>query len=138
MKHILSVTLFFLCQAAYACLSSPEFDAGQNKILSKTSVKVSSLFYAPGELWADEDGFIFIPSEKCYSFELFNKLITCHNELIEKKEFKYSEIQKIVRRNPLLIFPNRFVIIMNDGSRYRFYSFKRKKVIEALKAHRDD
>ncbi len=52
--------------------------------------------------------------------------------IIKEITINCTEIQAIKPVNSLLIFPNRFKIIMTDGICYEFYGYRRKKRLANL------
>ncbi len=54
-----------------------------------------------------------------------------HNDLV----LLYKDIYTIKRLNALIIFPNKLLIRMKNGSFYYFGTYRRKKIIEIVRAH---
>ncbi len=50
--------------------------------------------------------------------------------------FDFKDVKGIYRRNTFLIFPNNFLIKTNDGKKYKFYSYKRMKVLKVFKDYK--
>jgi hypothetical protein len=74
--------------------------------------------FIKGQMFVSESEIHFVPT----------KLKT----IIKEITINCTEIQAIKPVNPLLIFPNRFKIIMTDGICYEFYGYRRKKRLANL------
>jgi len=53
----------------------------------------------------------------------------------EELILKYENIRSIKRLNTLLIFPNKLVIKMKNGTFHYFGTYKRKKIIEIVRSN---
>ena len=94
MKNLIVLALLLSSSLAHADPSDKKPE--QTKTLSRTSVRIAFLHDVFGELWANENGFAFIPSQSCYGIKAMDKLFACHNDmLVGQKDFNYSEIRKI-------------------------------------------
>ena len=87
-----------------------------------------------GTLTMKNDSIVFIPKEYD-EHNIFQRFFTFdqYNHLFAPIRIPLSKVAKIVRRNPLLVFPNKFVIKMQDGKKYRFFTYRRGRVIKYFK-----
>ena len=133
MKNLcLSIVLTFIFSLNCYALSST--DSTSSKKVLHPSLELGFFAGVSGTLTMENDSIFFLPKEYD-EHNIFQRFCTFdqYNHLITPIHIPLSKVAKIVRRNPLLVFPNKFVIKMQDGKKYRFFTYRRGRVIKYFK-----
>ncbi|WP_143092841.1 hypothetical protein [Arsenicibacter rosenii] len=125
---LLSICLVFTARAKDKVRQGP-----QEYVSIKTSLLPGYLYFVKGKVAVVKDSVHFFPSEQCYEWAILNKLYPCHNEIVKPLEFSIPEIDVVRRRNTLLLFPNKFLIKLKNGKKYKFFSYRRGVILRAIK-----
>lgn len=131
---VLAFTLLIISHEP-AQAADDEKNPKQGNITIKTNLLPGFLYFVKGQLNLSPDSLTFTPASECFEWKLLGKIYPCHNELIKTLRIPVSNISVIKRRNTLLIFPNKFLIKLKDGRRYKFFSYKRRSIIRSLKTN---
>lgn len=138
MSRSLHLVIFILAVASrlYA-----QHDTGINKSLkSAVVIKITPLPFlfesaVAGTLQLTNESLSFIPKECTERDKKFSAIFPCNNHLINTIQLNFSELSTIRRRNYLLIFPNRIIVRKPNGETYLFFTYKRKRIIDAFKKY---
>ncbi len=122
MKNLFLVLL--LTKVAY-CQSSGSIDEMPSGLITP------ALFFPnSGLLTVKADSLLYMPNKDCYRGNvMLNKIFACNNYLIKPIKISWADVKAIKRRNLYLIFPNRLLVVMADGTKYKFFQYHRNKVI---------
>ena len=134
MKKICSsIVLAFIFSLNGYALSSTDSTSLKKRVLHP-SLELGIFMGISGTLTMEKDSILFSPKEydKNNTFQRFFTFDQ-YNHLFAPIRIPLSKVAKIVRRNPLLVFPNKFVIKMQDGKKYRFFTYRRGRVIKYFK-----
>lgn len=104
---------------------------GQSKENLQVRLYVSYLTSIRGTVEIFEDKISFKPAETKNAIE--KSLYSLPSDSFKELNFDFKYVKGIYKRNTFLIFPNNFLLKTKDGKKYKFYSYKRKKVLSIFR-----
>ncbi len=117
------------------CYATAKADATSKEVLHPTLL-FNFFVGINGTLTMQNDSIFFSPKEYDKN-NIFQRFFyhDQYNHLITSLRIPLSKVAKIARRNPFLIYPTKFIIEMQDGKKYRFFSYRRGRVIKNFKEY---
>ncbi len=100
----------------------------------KVRLYVSNFTSIKGTIELSDNKLSFRPVEATNLVEKY--LYSVPFDSFKELNFDFKDVKGIYRRNTFLIFPNNFLIKTNDGKKYKFYSYKRMKVLRIFKNYK--
>ncbi|WP_198045018.1 hypothetical protein [Spirosoma montaniterrae] len=122
-----------LTVSTFAKAEKKEGTPAAQTVTLKTHLLPGFLYFVKGDITLTSDSLRFMSATECFDWKLLGKIYPCHNDLFRAVQVPLSSIAKVSRRNTLLIFPNKFVVRLKDGRKYKFFSYKRGRILRALK-----
>ena len=134
MKTLMLILIIFLSFNDFSY--AEETPKSRLKEHLKVRLYVSYLTSIGGTIEIFEDKLSFKSTETKNVIEKI--LYSLPSDSFKELTFDFEDIKDIYRRNTFLIFPNKFLLKTNDGKKYKFYSYQRKKILKTFRDYRNN
>lgn len=119
----------------YAEVGEPDITTSA-KVQIKAELIAGWLVFAKGDMYIENDSLFFYPT-KAKDLNGIDSFLYTKNHLFTPLGIPLSNVYEIARRNPLLLFPNRFIVKLKDGRKYKFFSYRRAKIRNAFYSYKN-
>lgn len=134
MKTLVFILITFLSFSNFSY--AEEIPKSQSKELLNVQLYINSFSGIRGTMEVFEDRLTFKPAETKNFIE--KSFYSLPNDYYKELSFDFKDVKGIYRRNTFLIFPNNFLVKTKDGKKYKFYSYKRKKVLKIFRNYKNN